>query len=540
METIYIFGHKKPDTDSVTSAIALSYLKNELGYNTKPYVLGEINNETKFVLNFFKIETPQYLNDIKQQIKDVHYQKGFFSNYKESIYNSYLYMNRNLISTLPIVDDNNKFLGMISMKDIAHDQVDGDLSKLNSSYENIVNTLKGEMILKFNNEINGHILVAAFKSSSFIENVEIKNNTVLIVGDRYNIIECAVRGRAKLIILTNNCDISDEHLKLAKKNRVNIIKTSFASFKVAKIINLCNYIYTIANTKNIIHFNEFESISSFIDVSNKYKYTSYPIINNNKECLGILKVSDIVNKKRKKVILVDHNDYEQSVDGLEEAEILEIIDHHKIGSISTNLPISFRNMPVGSTNSIIYNMFREYNIEIPYNIAGLMLSGIISDTLLLTSPTTTSIDKNIVNELEQITGLNYKDFGMDLFKAGASLKGKSKTEVIYTDFKNFTFYNHKVGIGQVFTMNPKEILNEINEYVTLINNIAKNNEYYLLGLFITDILNNGTYILFNDTASHLLKNCFNLDSVKQGEFLPGLVSRKKQFIPNIINVLEKK
>ncbi|MDD3391923.1 MAG: putative manganese-dependent inorganic diphosphatase [Bacilli bacterium] len=540
MDKTFIFGHKKPDTDSVTSAINLSYLKNKLGYNTVPVVLGEINNETKFVLDYFKVKVPHYLNDVKLQIKDINFQKDYFINKKESIYNGYLYMNKNIISTLPIVDDNKKFVGMVSMKDIAKDQVSGNMYNLDTSYQNIIDTLNGNQILKYDDEIKGHMIVASFKSTTFIENIKITKDTILIVGDRHSIIEYAASEGAKLIIITGGRDIKDDHLQLAKNNHVNIIKTSYDTFKVSKIINLCNYIFSIAIKNDIICFNENEDINDFISISNKYKYSSYPIINKKEECLGILRVSDIVNKKRKKVILVDHNEYEQSVDGLDEAEIVEIVDHHKIGSISTSLPISFRNMPVGSTNTIIYNIYRENNIDIPYETAGLMLSGIISDTLLLTSPTTTNIDKAVVDDLINILNIDYIDYGKEMFKAGSSLKGKTKEQIMYGDFKNFTIDNKKVGVGQINSMNINEILDEKNDYVKLINDIAKQNDYYVFTFFITDILDGGSYILFNDNSKDILDNGFDVSNIYQGYYLKGLVSRKKQFIPAIMRAMEKR
>ncbi len=541
MEKIFVFGHKKPDTDSVTSAIALSYLKKQLGYNTVPMVLGEISNETKFVLDFFKIKQPHYLNDVKLQIKDVNFQRNYYINHKESIYDGYIYMNENMISTLPVVDDNKKFTGMVSMKDIAKDQVNGDIYNLHTSYENIIDALKAEEVLKFNNEIDGKLLVASFRSTTFIQTIKIEKDTVLIVGDRHSIIEYAVNEGAKMIILTNNRDIKETHLKIAKKNKVNIIRTPYDSFKVSKIINLCNYISTIrVNDDDIIYFSENEYVNEFIEKANKYKYTSYPIINKQNECLGILRISDIVNKKRKQVILVDHNEFEQSVDGLNEAEIIEIVDHHKIGTISTTLPISFRNMPVGSTNTIVYSMFKESKVEIPKDIAGLMLSGIISDTLLLTSPTTTEIDIKTVHELANIIDLDYIEYGKDMFTAGSSLKGKTKEQIFYSDFKNFTIDNQKIGVGQIFTMNPNEILNEKDEYINLINSIAQDNEYDILTFFVTDILNNGSYILYNDSSKEILDNSFDVTEIEQAHYLPGLVSRKKQFIPNIMNGIEKK
>lgn len=540
MKNIYIFGHRKPDTDSVTGSIALSYLKNKLGIHSVPKVLGSINNETKFVLDYFHVKEPGYLNDVKLQTKDTNYLKNYFLNENQSIFEGFQYMNENNIGNLPIVNSKQKFVGLISMKDIAKNQMSDDIHTLTTSYDNIVKTLNGEEIIKCEEEINANILVASYRSTTFIENIDINSNTALIVGDRHSIIEYAVLNKCKIIILTGNSEIKEKHLEIAKKNKVNIIRTNLDTFTTARRIWLSNYLKTILINQEIICFNEEETTDDIIDKTKRYKYTNYPVLDKKGKCLGMLRLSDLNDANKKKVILVDHNEAIQSVDGLEEAEILEIIDHHKIGTIGTTMPINFRNMPVGSSNTIIYMLYKENHIEIPKDIAGLMLSGIISDTLLFKSPTTTPIDKVVVEDLAKIAEINYEIYGMDMLKAGSSLKGKTKEEILYTDFKNFTIDNKKIGVGQILTLNIDEIDIEKEEYVTLMNNIAKNNDYYAIVLFATDIIKNGSYMYFNENAKDLLENSFDIDELKQGHYLDGCVSRKKQIIPNIINAIEKK
>lgn len=538
MEKTFIFGHKKPDTDSVCSAISLSYLKNKLGFNTVPMVLGEINNETKFVLKYFKVECPNYLNDVKLQLKDLDYLKDAYVDRKASLFATYNYMNELKISNVPIVDENRKFLGTISMKDITKEIITGDIEVLCTSYTNIVETLRGKALLKFDDEIKGNILIASYKSTTFIENVKLNRDTILIVGDRHSIIEYAVNSKVKLIILTGSSRIKDEHIEIAKKNNVNIIKTDYFSFKVARLIGLANYTKNIINKENIICFDECEDVKDFVDIANKTRFSYFPVINKKGVCLGLIKLADVSKKHKKQVILVDHNEYEQSVDGLDEAEILEIIDHHKLGTIGTTLPINFRNMPVGSTNTIIYMLYKENNIEIPKHIAGLMLSGLISDTLLFVSPTTTEKDKEIGLELAKIAGIDLEEYAMEMFKAGSVLKGKNHEEIFYTDFKTFTINNKKVGVSQISTVNTEEFDKKSNEYMELIEKIAKNNDYYILVLLVTDIINNGSYIYYNQAAEDILNNCFNVEKINQGYYLDGIISRKKQVIPNIMDTLK--
>lgn len=540
MEKIYVFGHKKPDTDSITASITLSYLKNQLGMNTRPRCLGEINNETKFVLQYFHVPTPKYLNDVRVQIKDLQYLKNYSAKKEDSILKGFNQMNENIIGTLPIVDEDNNFLGIASMKDIAKKAIGSDILDLYTSYDNILATLDAETILKFDEQIKGKLLIASYRSTTFIENIKIDPSTILIVGDRHSIIEYAVNNHAKMIILTGNAEIKQEHIDIAKHNKINIVRTNNNTFTVSRLISLANYLETILLRDNVITFEENQVLSDFLDTANKYKYSNYPILNSNHKYMGIARMSDANIHNRKKVILVDHNEAVQSADGLEEAEIIEIVDHHKIGTIGTALPINFRNMPVGSSNTIIYQLYKENNIEVPREIAGLMLSGIISDTLLFRSPTTTNLDKETVMELSAIANIDYEVYGMEMLKAGATFKGKTKEEIIYMDFKNFTIDDKKVGVGQVTTFNIDEIMEEKEEYVKLINEIAENNGYQIVALFATDIIKNGSYMFYNDSAKDIIDRAFGIENIYQGYYLENIVSRKKQIIPNIMNSLENK
>ncbi|MDD3453255.1 MAG: putative manganese-dependent inorganic diphosphatase [Bacilli bacterium] len=539
MEKIYVFGHKKPDTDSVTSSIALSYLKNQLGINTSPRVLGNPNNETKFVLKYFNVVEPKYLNDVKLEIKDLNYLKDCSLYSDNTIYDSFLYMNDNNIGSIPVVNRNNKLLGLVSLKDIAKHQINDEINSLMTSYTNIIRTLNAKEILKFDDEICGKIIVTSYSSSTFIENAKINENTILIVGDRHSIIEYAIKCKVKMIILTRNSFIKDEHIKLAKDNKINIVLSNESAFNTTRKIWLSNYLETIV-LKDVVSLLDDQEVDDFLEIARKNKYTNYPVINKKNECSGILRLSDINDANRKKVILVDHNEKNQSVDGIEDADIIEIIDHHKIGNIDTTLPINFRNMPVGSTNTIIYSLYKEAKISIPKEIAGLMLSGIISDTLLFRSPTTTYMDKDAVIDLSKIANINYEEYGMQMLKAGSSLKGKTKEEILYNDFKNFTIDNRKIGIGQVLTLNIDEILKDKDDYISIINKIAYQNEYHMVALFVTDIINNGSYILYNDESKNIFENVFEIEELYQGYFLDKYISRKKQIIPNIIAALEKK
>ena len=534
MDKVYVFGHRNPDTDSVTAAISLSYLKNQLGVKAKPAVLSSINLETKYALNYFNVEVPIFLNDVKLKVKDLNYTKNYSITEEDSINDAYQKMTEAGISKIPVLDNKKKMLGIITMKDIAKEQFSENIDLIDSTYENIQEAIDGKEVLHYDNKIKGKLTVASYRSTTILSTVKLDQSSILIVGDRHSVIEYAINSGAKLVIVTGDHQIKKEHLELAKKKKVNIIITPYSTVITARRINLANSVATIPYQKEILCISEHENISDFVNIANKTRYSYYPVVNEKEECTGILRISDVNYENKKKVILVDHNSYEQSAIGLEETEILEIIDHHNIGSIGTNMPINFRNMPVGSTNTILSILYKENSVAIPKKIAGLMLSGILSDTLILTSPTTTSLDKEAVECLAKIAEVDYKEYGLAMLKAGSSLKGKTKEEVLYTDYKNYPVGDKKIGLGQLSTTNPDEILEEKEEYIELLNNVAEANDYYFVALFITDIINKGSYVLYSSRAEDILRKVYKNEKLTQGTFLKNVVSRKKQILPGIM------
>lgn len=537
MKKTLIFGHRKPDTDSVMSAIGLSYLKNELGEYTEARVLGDINKESSYALNFFNLNKPKYLNDVKLQLKDIKYHKGFFIKETDSIYDGYQAMLREELTGVPIVKEDNIFSGLITIKDLSHIIINENIEELYTSYDNLLRVLKGEEINRVDEEIIGRILVAAYKSTTVLDNVPLDKSDVLIVGDRHSVIEYAVNSGVKLIVLSGNSYIKEEHVLIAKNNGVNIIRTPYDTYHVSRLIALSNYIKSMDSNYNPTKFIETDFVSDVIDINNKQKHTNYPVVDKKNRCLGLLKITDLADKTPKKVILVDHNEKVQSVEGLDEANILEIFDHHNLGSITTNIPINFRNVAVGSTCTIVYTLFKERKVSIPKEIAGALLSGILSDTLILRSPTATDKDREAVLELSKIAGVDYEEYGMNLLKSGTSLEGMSKEDVLYNDYKIYTVNDKKFAVGQFFTMNFEEIEKEIDEYIDVLDNVADGNDYVLVALYVTDIVKNGSYIIYNKRGNGLVSVAYQKD-LNEGEFIPGVVSRKKHVVPVIMEVLE--
>ena len=535
--TTFIFGHKNPDTDSVCSAIALSYLKNQLGDKTVPKVLGNINNETKYVLDYFNIEQPSYLNDVRVRIKNVKYDKKAFINEKASIYQAFNLMRKQNITAIPLVDDNKYLTGFVTLKELARYLIADDKEYIDTSLNNIVDVLDAKEITKYDKLIKGKIMIAGMKSDDFFDKVELTKDDILIVGDRHKILDYAIDSKVKLIILPFNSTIDEDLLQRAKKNNITIIESKYSSYEIANKIYLSNYIKNINSNNNPYTVNNEDYYTDFKSMTHQVNYTNYPVINNKGMCLGLIRLTGPNDYEKQKVILVDHNNLDQSVEGIEEADILEIIDHHNLGAIGTKIPINFRSMPVGCTATMVYDMYVDNNVEIPKDIAGIMLSAIISDTLILTSPTTTKEDRKVANILANIAEVNIQDFGYQMIKAASSIKNMTTEEIIMNDFKKYNVNNRILGIGQIMTMDFDIIEPQIDKYIDRLENMAMN-EYSIVVLFVTDIIKKGSYIIYNKDAESTLKEAFSLKEIEQGIFIPNMLSRKKQLLPCILSVMD--
>lgn len=535
----YIFGHKNPDTDSICASIALSYLKNKLGFNAVASTLGNLNPETKFALNYFNVKEPYHLNDVKLQIKDVAYHKGCFIDKNVPIKDAFDYMNKYSLTGIPVVENKNKYYGYVSLKEVAREIINGDFHKINTSYGNLISVLKGTQILKFDKEISGNVLAATYAKATFLERVALDNSYILIIGDRTAILDYAIESKVKLIIVIAGIELPHELLQKAKKNKVNIISTPLSSYEVGKLISFSNYIKDIMRKEESVTFNELDYLSDFIEQSKKLKHTNYPILNSKNECKGLLTLTDTNDVDKKQVILVDHNNSSQSVDGLEESEILEVIDHHNIGDINTKKPINFRNAGVGSVNTIIYDLYKENNIKIPKDIAGLMASAIISDTLLLTSPTTTIRDTDALINLSKIAKIKYKKYGIELLKQGMTIKGLTNEDILHKDFKTYKVNDKMIGIGQILTADFESMNKKINSLVNYLDEVSNNENIRVVTLFVTDIFENVSYCLYNRDAENIIKNSFDLKEIYEGVPLKDIVSRKIQIAPYIMDAIEK-
>lgn len=524
--TTFIFGHKSPDTDTVCSSIALSYLKNELGDKTVPKVLGNINNETRFVLNYFNVPVPSYLNDVRVRIKNVKYDKKAFIDESRSIDEAFKLMEKHNITAIPLVDDKKVLTGYVTLKELAKYLINGNREQVYTTLDNIIETINAKVIVKCDDIIKGITLIAGLSFKALEQSFELSNEDILIVGDRYKVLDYAIKSKVKLVILPLNINLDKKIIKKAQENGVNIIASELDSFQIATRITLSNFIKNININKNPVTVYNDDYFSDFKTMTHKVNHTNYPVINNKKECLGLIRLTGPNEYEKQKVILVDHNNLAQSVDGIEEANILEIIDHHNLGAIGTNVPINFRSRPVGCTSTMIYDMFIENKINIPKEIGGLMLSAILSDTLLLTSPTTTDDDRFAAVKLASIAQVDLDKYGLEMIKAASSIEGMSVRDLIKSDFKNYVVGSKTLGIGQVMTLDFEKIKENMDEYVNVLNEMADNN-YSVVVIFITDIIKNGSYVIYNSEASEVIEDAFGLKDVYEGVFLPKMDFKKK-------------
>ncbi len=538
MEKTYIFGHQKPDTDSVCASIGLSYLKNELGFNTTPRVLGHLNNETKFVLNYFGIKEPEYLNDVKVQVRNMKYNKNAIIKEKASIKDAFNLMQQEEETGVCVVDESNKLKGLVTLKELAKHLIMGEKNRLFTNISNIAKALNGEVVLHFSDEIIGNIFTATYQSKTIIDSVTFTCNDILIVGDRYKVLEYAIISKVKLIIITGGHSIDENLLIKAKENKVSIIKTNLDTYHTSSNLILSNYIATILTDSFPITINNLDYRTDFLELCEKLGHSNYPVLNKSGKCLGLLNMNDMNQYEKLHVVLVDHNGFSQSVDGIEEAIIDEIIDHHNLLNIGTTVPINFRSMPVGSTCTIIYHMYLENGVKIPKEIAGIMLSAILSDTLLLKSVTTTDKDRKVVEELAKIAKIDIKTYGHEMVKAGFSIKGKKAEDLLEEDIKTFTVNNKTIGISQIFTMDYEDIASDMEVFIDKIDKLAMD-RFHMVITLITDIEKNGSYVFFDRKSENIVKDIFNNDNFQEGDYVQDLLSRKKQLVPNVMETLEK-
>ncbi|MDO4294682.1 MAG: putative manganese-dependent inorganic diphosphatase [bacterium] len=539
-----VIGHKNPDTDSICSAVSYANLKRKI--TGKPYEAcraGKVNEETRFVLNYFQVEDPRLVESVKTQVQDIEIRKTAGVDKGISLKNAWNMMQSNGVVTLPAVNDAGALEGLITVGDITKTYMNvydsSILSKACTRYSNIVETLEGMIMVGEESAFfdKGKVLIAA--ANPDMMEFYIEKNDLVILGNRYESQLCAIEMEASCIIVCEGAPVSMTIKKLAQERGCTIMTTPYDAFTAARLINQSMPISYFMKTDSLITFEVSDYIDDIRDVMASVRHRDFPVLDKDGTYLGMISRRNLLGAKGKQVIMVDHNEKNQAVDGVESSEILEIIDHHKLGAVETMTPVFFRNQPLGCTATIIYQMYKENGVEIEKTIAGLLCSAIISDTLLFRSPTCTAVDKAAAEELAQIAGIELEKYASDMFAAGSNLKTKTDAEIFYQDFKQFAVGKVKFGVGQISSLNEDELLELKARLLPYLKEVYAQHNLDMLFFMLTNILKQETMLLcVGSGAEKMTANAFHAEIVDDAVILPKVVSRKKQLIPNIMMALQ--
>ena len=506
MDLVYVSGHKNPDTDSICAAISYSYLLNATHKygQAVPVRLGEVSRETEYVLKRFNAHTPQLLKSVKQKVEDLDYDQVTLFSKELTLRTAWSFMYQMNLKSAPVLDDH--------------------------SHAKIV-YLNPEL-----RTIKGSLHITGMNSQEVIDHVN-EHDVIITGGDRTEGIREMLKKKVDLIILTNSLHLEESVLEECKNAGVSVVTTAFTTFKTSQQIIQAVPVEYVMQKGDLTCFSTDDTVDYLKEVMSETRYHSYPVIDLNDQVVGTISRFQVITGDHKKMILVDHNERGQAVEGIEEAEILEVVDHHRVADFQTVGPLQFRAEPLGCTCTIIAKMYKEQGVEIPKNVAGLMLAAIISDTLLFRSPTCTKTDKEIALELAEIAGVDAEEFGFAMFKAGTSLVGKSIEEIYNQDYKAFNIGDAKVGIAQVNTMDIDGFAPLKAEMLEYMENLCVENGFDTAVLLLTDVINATSEVFVAGSHPEYVENAFNVQLVEHQANLPGVISRKKQVVPAITRAI---
>lgn len=546
-----VIGHKNPDTDSICSAICYANFKHlQTGYEYIPGRAGQVNSETQFVLDYFKVDAPKEIKNVKTQVKDIEIRetKGVSKNI--SLKKAWHSMQEVSAVTLPAITEDNVLEGLITVGDITRSYMNvydsSILSKACTQYSNIIETLEGAMLIGDENAYfkEGKVLIAA--ANPDMMEYYIEKHDLVILGNRYESQLCAIEMEAGAIIVCEGAGVSMTIKKLAQEKGCTVITTPYDTYTVARLINQSMPISAFMKTENLLTFDTEDYIDEIKEVMASKRHRDFPILDKNGKYKGMISRRNLLGARGKNLILVDHNERSQAVEGMENANILEIIDHHRLGTVETMGPVFFRNQPLGCTATIIYQMYNEAGIAIDKKTAGLLCSAIISDTLLFRSPTCTAVDKAAALDLAEIAGIDAEQLANKMFAAASKLKGKSDAEIFYQDFKRFTAGKLSFGVGQITSLNTNELEKLKERMLTYMEKSIKDESVDMMFFMLTNILTESTQLLcVGQGAEKLVSDAFRLtEQPGDGELqsivsLPGVVSRKKQLVPALMVATEQ-
>lgn len=541
---IYVVGHKNPDTDSICSAIAYAELRSELtGEEHSPRRAGTVNSETEFVLDYFDVETPALLEDLRVQVKDVAIKKMDGVKGSVSIKSAWEMMKDMNINTLPVTRGD-KLEGLITIGDIATSYMNvysnDILATSRTQYQNVAATIDGEIICGNAHSYltHGRVLVTAFSKEMMDEFIH--EGDLAIIGNRRIAMESAVKKNVGCMIFCENTPVPEDILEEAEKQQIVIIVSPHDTFTVARLINQALPVHTFMTKDNLITFQMDDFVDDVKEIMAKHKYRDFPVVDGHHKFLGFISRRRLINSRKKQVILVDHNEKNQAVEGIEQADVVEIIDHHRLSCIETLGPVYFRNQPVGCTATIVAQMYKENHVKMSAKIAGLLCCAIISDTLMFRSPTCTPVDKKTAEELAMIAEIDIEMMAQAMFRAGSNLKGKTAEEICFLDFKQFTANGVVFGIGQVNSMSAEELI-EIKEIIEPhLEKVRIDHGLNMIFFMLTNIMEESSELLCTGPeARERAIQAFGLEEGVEELHLPGVVSRKKQMVPTMVQELQK-
>ena len=543
---VVVIGHRNPDTDSICSAIAYAELKNKTSdLVCEPRRAGKMNQETEFVLKKFGVKPPRMCTDVNPKIRDVDYREMPGIPGSTSLRKAWEIMRDKQIDTLPVTSPDNELEGVITVKDIATANMDvfdtGILAKSQTTYRNILETLGGTMVVGREDDVctTGHIRIGT-ATPEMLENT-VEKGDIVILTNRYESQLCAIEKEASLLIICNGSKVGRTIQRIAEEMGVAIMSAPVDTYAAGKLISQCAPISYYMTRSDIMKFTLVTPVADVTRVMAKVRHRYFPILDEDGKYCGMVSRRNIINLQKRRIILMDHNEATQAVEGFDQAEILEIIDHHRIGSLETSGPVYFRNQPVGCTATIITQMYDENGMEIPPQIAGLLLAAILSDTLVFRSPTCTPLDEALAKRLAKIAGVDIDEFASEMFEAGEKLDGKTAEEVFLQDFKVFMCGDIRFGVAQGSYMTRKNLLAAealLQPYLEEARNKQNVEDIYML---LTDVPKEESVVISDGRyASEVLSDGFETQPAEDGSFtLPGVVSRKKQFIPALMTAYQE-
>ncbi|MVB12757.1 Cobalt-dependent inorganic pyrophosphatase [Caprobacter fermentans] len=542
-ESVYITGHKNPDTDSICSSIGYAELKKRLGVQAVPVRIGKINKETAFVLERFGVKEPEYLKTVKTQVSDLDLDVIPPVSEDISIKTAWNIMQKNNRQVLPVTDDAGKLLGIISLSDITNSymasQGNNVLSKSHTPLRNVTETLNARLVCGNIDDVfrsAGKVVIATMAPDSLEPFVE--KNDIVLVGNRKDSQMKVLKAGVSCLIATCGGHVDKDVLELAEQKGCIVMETNHDTFTAARLINQSIPVGYVMTKNNLICFNVHDFIDYIRDKMLQTRFRSYPIVDDDGTVKGFVYRYHLISPRKKKVILLDHNEMSQTVDGIDQAEILEIIDHHRIGDIQTGSPVYFRNDTVGSTATLIANMYVENGIRPTKEIAGILCAAILSDTLNLKSPTTTYLDRETVSQLAEIAGVDPNRFAAEMFQAGSSLADMNPDQILYNDFKDYNLSRYKIGIGQINAGDPQNVKDLKGSLLEHMKKVQQEKGYSLLLLMMTDIVKESSHLLYFGREEDLIRDAFGAEPRDNEVYLEGVVSRKKQVVPLLTNAIQ--